>query len=532
MVGFEYQETGLLVGGRWHPIVKMDWIEGDPLNRFVAEHLEDRGTLRQLQQLWVKLARRLEAAEVAHADLQHGNVLLVPPAREGEGPRLRLVDYDGIHVPALAARPSGELGHRAYQHPQRLREGIYSAAVDRFSHLAIYCAIHCLLAGGRGLWDRYDNQDNLLFREPDFTAPGESELFQRLWAVKDEDLRALVGHLILATQQPLDQVPLLDEIMSDGQVRPLETKQEQELFRLMGDRPSARGPQQVRQHPPVAEAVSPAAQRDLRVEGATDVLKNLVRKWLHLPTTTLPTITNSTITNSIGMKLALIPAGEFLMGCPDSDRSGVASEQPQHRVRITRSFYFGVYEVTQGEYQRVLGSNPSRFKGDARLPVETVSWQDAMTFCERLSALPAERSAGRVYRLPTEAEWEYACRAGSATIYSFGDSEWSLGKYAWYDSNSGRKTHPVGQKRPNAWGLYDMHGNVWEWCSDWYDVSYYASSPEDDPTGSVKAISRVLRGGSWLNFGRFCRSAFRYWFVPVRRNGVYGFRVAQGQSSE
>jgi serine/threonine protein kinase len=256
MVGFEYQETGLLVNGRWHPIVKMDWIEGAPLNRFVAEHLEDRGTLRQLQQLWVKLARRLEAAEVAHADLQHGNVLLVPPAREGEGPRLRLVDYDGIHVPALAARPSGELGHRAYQHPQRLREGIYSAAVDRFSHLAIYCAIHCLLAGGRSLWERYDNQDNLLFREPDFTAPGESELFQRLWAVKDGDLRALVGHLILATQEPLDRVPLLDEIVTDGSVRPLQFVQEQQVARLLGAGRPPHTPVTVPEPPPIPEGAA------------------------------------------------------------------------------------------------------------------------------------------------------------------------------------------------------------------------------------------------------------------------------------
>jgi eukaryotic-like serine/threonine-protein kinase len=161
-----------------------------------------------------------------------------------------------------------------------------------------------------------------------------------------------------------------------------------------------------------------------------------------------------------------------------------------------------VYEVTQGEYERVMGTNPSHFKGDPRLPVETVSWQDAMTFCERLSALPAERSAGRVYRLPTEAEWEYACRAGSTTIYSFGDSEGSLGDYAWYDSNSGSKTHPVGQKRPNAWGLYDMHGNVWEWCSDWYDGSYYASSPVDDPTGPVKAIPGFSVAVAGSNSGR------------------------------
>jgi serine/threonine protein kinase len=227
MVGFEYQEQGLLVGGRRHPIVKMDWIEGAPLNQFVAENLEQRGTLRQLLRLWVRLAQQLDAAEVTHADLQHGNVLLVPPAREGEGPRLRLVDYDGMYVPALADRPSGELGHRAYQHPQRLRDEIYSAEVDRFSHLVIYGALHSLIAGGRDLWDRYDNQDNLLFRDEDFASPGESKLFRELWEVQDPAVHVLVGRLLLATQAPLDNVPRLDDLHHDGKLLGLSRDEEQ-----------------------------------------------------------------------------------------------------------------------------------------------------------------------------------------------------------------------------------------------------------------------------------------------------------------
>jgi serine/threonine protein kinase len=235
MVGFEYQERGILVGGGWHPIVKMDWVEGETLNRFVAENLDKPGTLRQLLGLWRKLAERLRAAEVTHADLQHGNVLLVP-ARDREGHRLMLVDYDGMYVPALARQPSGELGHPSYQHPERLRQEVYSAEVDRFSHLAIYCAIRCLIAGGRRLWERFDNGDNLLFRESDFAKPRESEMLHRLWAARDEELRALVGHLILATQTPLDQVPWVPELVSDGQVRPLEPSVQQRVTRLMGNR--------------------------------------------------------------------------------------------------------------------------------------------------------------------------------------------------------------------------------------------------------------------------------------------------------
>ena len=227
--------------------------------------------------------------------------------------------------------------------------------------------------------------------------------------------------------------------------------------------------------------------------------------------------------NSIGIKLRLIPAGEFLMGSPDSDSDARDNEKPQHTVRITKPFYLGVTEVTQEQYERMIGTNPSRFKG-AQLPVENVSWEVAVEFCRKLSELPAERSAGRVYRLPTEAEWEYACGAGSTTAYYFGDDDSMLGKYAWYARNSGGQTHPVGQKKPNGWGLYDMHGNVREWCSDWFEE--YTSAAEDDPTGATAGSSRVIRGGSWGSFAGFCRSASRFWGQPSFRYYDLGFRLA------
>jgi formylglycine-generating enzyme required for sulfatase activity len=232
-----------------------------------------------------------------------------------------------------------------------------------------------------------------------------------------------------------------------------------------------------------------------------------------------------TITNSIGMVLVEIPAGEFLMGSPDSDREASADEKPQHRVRITEPFYLGICEVTQSQWERVMGSNPSRFKG-ADQPVENVSWADCQEFIRRLNGRAEER--GGAYRLPTEAEWEYACRAGSTTVYSFGDSAWSLGDFAWYQSNSGSRTHAVSQKRPNAWGLYDMHGNVSEWCQDWHDSGYSRSSPRDDPQGPAGGSDRVVRGGSWFSFARNCRSADWRGSRPSLQIYNLGFRLARG----
>jgi len=227
------------------------------------------------------------------------------------------------------------------------------------------------------------------------------------------------------------------------------------------------------------------------------------------------------VTNSIGMKLQLIPAGEFMMGSPgtESDRS---DNETQHRVSITKPFYLGVTEVTQEQYQKVMGTNPSQFKGPQN-PVEQVSWADAVEFCGKLSAMPAEKTAGHVYRLPTEAEWEYACRSGTTTAYSFGDDASRLGDYGWFEGNSELSTHPVGEKKPNAWGLYDMHGNVWEWCQDRYGD--YPSGSATDPTGATSGSLRVFRGGSWFFNAWICRSADRCRFAPGFRSLSLGFRV-------
>ncbi|KKK80247.1 hypothetical protein LCGC14_2825390, partial [marine sediment metagenome] len=211
----------------------------------------------------------------------------------------------------------------------------------------------------------------------------------------------------------------------------------------------------------------------------------------------------------VKMEMVLIPAGSFLMG--DAFLMDVA--KPVHKVRITKPFYLGKYEVTQEQWEAVMGSNPSRSKG-AKNPVEMVSWDDCQQFLVKLNA-KSGRQGGK-FVLPTEAQWEYACRAGSAGKFCFGDDEKQLGEYAWYGDNSDGKTHAVGGKKPNTFGLHDMHGNVWEWCQDWYGA--YGAEAVDEPSGPTTGSGHVGRGGGWSNPAMVCQSAFRSIFVPGSRS--------------
>ena len=297
------------------------------------------------------------------------------------------------------------------------------------------------------------------------------------------------------------------------------------------------------------------------------------------------------ITNSIGMKLVLIPKGEFMMGSGESAEATAAffnktygkdlvqadwfkDEHPQHRVRITKSFYLGTYHVTRGQFRQFVkdtgyktdaekGENPGAlgwdpdkkafgfnakyswrnagFEQTDEHPLVDVSWNDAVAFCKWLS-----RKEGKTYRLPTEAEWEYACRAGTTTRYYSADDPETLAKvgnvadatfkakfpyekFTIKASDGYVFTSPVGKFKPNAFGLYDMHGNAWQWCADWYGAEYYAASPADDPTGPDSGDDRVLRGGSWVNGPDGPRSADRDWITPDFRDSTTGFRVARTQ---
>ena len=231
------------------------------------------------------------------------------------------------------------------------------------------------------------------------------------------------------------------------------------------------------------------------------------------PSSTQP---SNNFTDSIGITFVRIELGEFTMGSPASEE-GRSDDEAPHRVKLTKGFFMAEMLVTQAQWKAVMGNNPSNFPGD-NLPVECVFWRDAVTFCKKLS-----EKEGRHYRLPTEAEWEFACRAGTQHKYYFGDDASQLGKYAWYLSNSNVETHAVAKRIPNAWGLYDMLGNVEEWCSDWY--ADYPTSAVTNPKGPHVGKEHVLRGGAWNCPASFCRCAYRDHGTPDVGYNSAGFRV-------
>ncbi|MDR1385283.1 MAG: formylglycine-generating enzyme family protein [Planctomycetaceae bacterium] len=264
----------------------------------------------------------------------------------------------------------------------------------------------------------------------------------------------------------------------------------------------------------------------------------------------------TTQTTADGIILRLIPSGKFYMGSHDSDEFMRNNEHPQHRIQVTKPLFVGIYPVTQEHFSSLLGFNPSTSTDVQNCPVDSVTWYSAIEFCNKLSekegfspyySLNATKRrasqaieeagvnilGGNGFRLPTEAEWEYACRAGSITPWCFGDLVLDVTHYAWYYDNAQLETHIVGEKKPNAWGLYDMHGNVMEWCYDWYNEFYYQQEQrEDDPTGPMDGVARVLRGGAWQFGAEATRSAYRNSANPNSTSNVIGFRVIRDAEND
>ena len=358
--------------------------------------------------------------------------------------------------------------------------------------------------------------------------------------VRSQANAAMVAQKYDKVQQILEQVPrpLLDEPMRKQYVEAGDALTEVDsLIREI------RNAIATKQYSPLLSCV----QRYLELKANDPEAQSLQQKIEKL----------TTITSSKGMKLRRIPSGRFYMGSHESDEYLRNNEHPQHRVQITRNLFVGVYPVTQLDFLQLMEFNPSVATDNEQCPADSVTWFSAVEFCNKMSDLEQlphfyelknikRRSIGSIeraevvtlggdgYRLLTEAEWEYVCRAGSITPWCFGDQVMDVGDYAWYYDNSLSETHPVGEKKPNAWGLFDMHGNVMEWCHDWYGEFYYQQCPdeEENPIGPDGGTSKVLRGGAWQFGVEATRCAYRNSSAPESTSSVIGFRVCRNATDD
>jgi formylglycine-generating enzyme required for sulfatase activity/tetratricopeptide (TPR) repeat protein len=482
---------------RTRPYIVMDYFAGDNLQVYLDRH----GPLAPDDLLAV--ARRVaEATQAAHArgvlhrDLKPDNVLV--RKREG-GWEVKIIDFGlAVRRQAVSTSVAKEVGRRTaqdrsfagtFKYAPPEQKGELAAEVGPYSDVYTFGKTCC----------------EALF--------GTTEPKRRQWATVPEALAEVLEQCI---EQGLERrhasfEPVLDE---------LEVLAQEAATPEIG-RPGV--------SPPSRFIGREDSTRTTHAPPQTEIAPRQVNppKPRRQP--------GEIFTNSIGMKLAWIPAGKFRMGSPPDEKGRMRDEGPPHEVEITQSFYLGVTVVTQAEYEHVAGKNPSWFfkegggkdkvKGvdTRRFPVETVSWDEAMTFCNELNKRDEKKPMGWGYGLPTEAEWEYACRAGTATVYFFGDQPQQLGEYAWHDSNSDKRTHEVGGKKPNPWGLLDVYGNVYEWCIDLH--SYYPDRSVQDPAGPEYGTKRIVRGGSWVFNPMSCRSAGRYALDPGVCINSVGFRV-------
>ena len=493
--------------------VVMKFIDGQTLSAYRRTYVARHGSfpLEQVIRVLGPVADALDYAhahKVIHRDIKPQNILVV-----GDADDVQIVDFGlAAQIQTSLSRVSqvrmDTSGTRPYMAPEQWKAGFQDARTDQYS---LGVVAYELLSGC------------LPFESPDFDILRACVLNDPPEQLADQPQnvdRAIARALAKRREERFgtcrEFVQSLLSSSSTGQSAKVEPKTPPEEPR----RPCPACGKQLR-------LKASAAGKELPCPGCNTMLK--VAADLHQVTVkmTRPILEKEfavDLGNGIKLEMVLIPAGEFLMGSPDSDNNAQGDEKPQHRVRITNPFYLGKYPVTQEQWQAVMGNNPSHFKGPQN-PVEQVSWKDCQRFLAEINTKIG--TGGGKFQLPSEAQWEYACRAGSAGRYCFGDQESALGEFAWHKGNSGSKTHTVGEKNPNAWGLYDVHGNVWEWCQDWYDAGYYAKSPTDDPIGHATGSHRVARGGSWFHSAGFCWSAVRYSYKPEDRGFILGLRVAR-----
>jgi len=511
------------------PYIVMEYFAGWTLEDFVNQ----RGPLAppELIAVAAAIASAMQAAHakgILHRDLKPANVLV---RKEGERWLVKVIDFglalrrqavetsiavasggktilSESAVGTLKYAPPEQMGEVLDANGKRVRPGPYSD-VYAFGKLCCYLLFKTTEPRSRH-WS---------------TLPRElAELLERCMEHELEHRMPDFGPVVkvLAALDPASEASRRrEQEEAERRRREVEEQQRQQVARLRSDglitlREMLREALDRAEGKPTKEDKATVAEHCRRHhitnEEAQGVFREVRKRWEDEHPVVVTPKPGDVVTNALGMKFAWIPPDTFRMGSDQYD-----NEKPVHRVTLTKGFYMGVHPVTQAQWQAVMGSNPSQFPGED-YPVETVTWDDCQDFCERLAKL-----TGKPIRLPTEAKWEHACRAGTTTDYCSGNGEAALKKVGWYSGNSGSKTQPVGKLAPNAWGLYDMHGNVWEWCQDWYGP--YPKGDVTEYTGSKESEYRVLRGGSWGDGPVHCRAARRYGRAPSLRIGYCGCRV-------
>jgi formylglycine-generating enzyme required for sulfatase activity len=499
---YGYDLAGLMLEWRWR-----------------YDHAKPEAALKLIRRLTSIIAEAHNAG-VIHRDLKPSNVLL-HPTDGGKKFTMWVTDFGWGQIESVRSLELAWLGPRAdqvrlaergastvlYASPQQARKEPVSLADD----------VHALGV----IWYQ------LLKRNPSAAAPVGTEWVEEFRPHGFTDSQARVLQTCLATRPDKRQknAMQLAEQLAEVTVGSSSSSDGSKLISL-------KNPSSTIQTPIVATAGGRAFDVDATAAQAAALLGAAGSPGPLGVASPLAATSVKAVKNSIGMTFIRIPAGSFEMGSADTETGHRPHEGPPHHVKITRAFYLATHPVTQAQYERVIGKNPAKYNrgrgGGSEHPVEMVSWKEAEAFCILLAQLPEEQIHGRSYRLPSEAEWEYACRGGTTTAFSFGDrvtpedalTAAGTGKYA------GKSTAPIGKFPANSFGLYDMHGNVQEWVSDWYEEYYYFDCPSDDPPGPGHGALKVARGGSWHMLPAEARSAARRPYSAETRLDTLGFRVA------
>lgn len=446
------------------PAVLMPWVDGEPLDQHIRRLVsEEPERLQLVAYKFSVMASWLLNQPFAHGDLKPGNILV---RQDGS---MVLVDYDGLYVPSMRGMTSREVGMPAFRHPNRVNMA-FDEYIDDFALATINLSLY-LIALKPSLLQTHGAKDRLLFSDDDYRNIAASRIIGEISQLSyDAQLQRLYALFLIA--------------LSEGSLQRCEN-------RLMLLAP----PRQefvIERINPKIQAVAP------QMSQPKDLVFNV---------------------NGVQFKMVRVEGGEFMMGATaEQGDDAWDDEKPAHRVSLD-SYYIGETQVTQALWKAVMGNNPSNWKGD-NLPVETISWNDCQEFIRKLNQF-----TGQTFALPTEAQWEFAARGGKLFKgYKYAGSD-NLNEVAWFGDNPNSQTHPVVQTNPNELGLYDMSGNVWEWCNDWYDSNYYQSSPECNPQGPTSGDCRVLRGGSWGCDARDYRVSSRYYYHPDFRYDFIGVRL-------